>query len=124
MEIKQWRVVAPNGQRLSLNMGGYGDSKFIHGSITNNALAAQQFPQYFLPINSEEEVKEVKEIKEVKPTLEEEMLVEEKKVTEKPQMLTEVPKPVDFKPEEKEDAIESDTGTLLVEKKKKKNKSK
>lgn len=132
MEIKEWRVVAPNGVRLSINMGGYGDAKFNHGQITNNAKAAEQFPQYFLPINSERAI-EAAPVEESapapKPTLEEEMLNESKEESEnekKPQMLTEVPKPVEIKPEEKEEAVdvENDAAPLLVEKKKRSRKSK
>lgn len=115
--MAKWQVNAPNGRTLTINTGGVGDSKYTHGQITRNERAAKLFPQYFIPVFDMDDLP--KELSEPtpKPTLEAELLKEEKKVEEKPQMLTEVPKDVDFAPEEKEDSEEAGD-TILVEKKK------
>lgn len=125
--MAKWQVVAPNGHNLTINTGGYGDSKYKHGQVTSNERAAKLFPQYFIPIFDPADMPahppEVKEVKPKSETLEKKLLNEEDQKEEKPQMLTEVPKKVDFAKEEKEDAVEAEE-PLLVETGRKKKSSK
>lgn len=114
--MAKWQVHAPNGRNLTINTGGAGDTKYVHGQITKNERAAKLFPQYFIPQFDMDDMPPTPPAP-APPTLEAELLKEEKEVEEKPQMLTEVPKAVDVAKEEKEDAEEAGD-TVLVEKKK------
>lgn len=115
---KSWKVYAPNGHTLTVNMGGYGSSQFRHGVIIKDEKFALAFPQYF-HLQEDEVVLEMKEKAEKAAkveTLEEKLL---KETSDGEQMLTEVPKKKEVFPEDdKPESSDEDSETIpLVEKK-------
>ena len=124
--VTKWQVIAPNGQSVVINTGGYGDTQYAHGQITRNEVAAKLFPQYFIPIHEEVKVpvkapttiptETAGTAVDTKPTLEEQLLKEENVNTEsKPEMLTEVPKTQEVAPESEKPEPEEAGETILVE---------
>lgn len=78
--MKEYITHAPNGNRVLVNTGPYIDTEFKHGQIITNESLAASYPTIF------------RFLRETKPA-------GEKLMENKPQILTEVPKPKAFRPE-------------------------
>lgn len=76
--MKQWRVFAPNGQRVIVSVGPYVDTEFRQGDIITNASLAEAYPTIFRYVGETKE---------------------KSMETKGPQILTEVPKARPFEPE-------------------------
>lgn len=95
-------VLAPNGKSVQLSKDGFVDIVLLHRQKVSDEELVNKFPQLFIPCSVSDE-----------PIVEKTEEIEEVVTSEEKQMLTEVPKLEDVKPEDDKPVVEPRTTVEL-----------